>query len=407
MFSDLGISTTTVTIKLNMTSFKHGNIIDLAKYLPLDDFIIGIKLVYAGGDSIIIRGLAKLSKKKKDFLNQVTITLKNTVNIVSCKIFHNGTVHLTGTKNLDESRYIFNKLFYIIKHFNGKKIMDIQDEFPFLCTFDNLLYTTNGDYIGWKKNGNIYICNSGTCVSGGEYVVVSPQNNTDKTKTSTFISIDWNQNIKWLYDLNGCVVGSKELELKNKYLRKYYKILNGYVYYKNEIVGKEILKWLDTPRSSPTTTITPTITPTITTPTTTTTNRTLLKGFSYDNINCNVSTDEFTIHMINAFFKASFSISKTKLHEKLIQDGYYSRYDSCLSSSVNLRFHYRKDMEKMGICKFDNKATCCCKVVSISFFGSGKINITGLSTFEQGPIVYNFICDLFTKYKEDISTFQV
>jgi hypothetical protein len=52
MFSDLGISTTTVTIKLNMTSFKHGNIIDLAKYLPLDDFIIGIKLVYAGGDSI-------------------------------------------------------------------------------------------------------------------------------------------------------------------------------------------------------------------------------------------------------------------------------------------------------------------------------------------------------------------
>src|SRR3978361_1155010 len=71
-FTPLLVSTTTVT-----SVFKSNiNIVDIAKYLPLDDAIIGIKLVYAGGSSTIIRGVARISKKKKDFYNQVTFTLR-------------------------------------------------------------------------------------------------------------------------------------------------------------------------------------------------------------------------------------------------------------------------------------------------------------------------------------------
>ena len=121
-FSDLKVSTTTVT-----SNFPHVvNIIDLAKYLPIDNVIVGIKLVYAGGSSSVIRGVAKISKKAKDFYNQVTFTIRLPMNgesplelestdaneilkmaqnsiLVSCKIFHNGTLHLTGTHNLDEA----------------------------------------------------------------------------------------------------------------------------------------------------------------------------------------------------------------------------------------------------------------------------------------------------------------
>src|ERR1044071_765655 len=112
IFTPLKVSTTTVTSLFPCPV----NIVDLAKYLPLDEVIIGIKLVYAGGNSSIIRGVAKISTKAKDFYNRVTFTIRLPLRkevigeedvaqsiLVSCKIFHNGTLHVTGTHDLDEA----------------------------------------------------------------------------------------------------------------------------------------------------------------------------------------------------------------------------------------------------------------------------------------------------------------
>lgn len=167
-FSDLKVSTTTVT-----SNFPHAvNIIDLAKYLPLDNVVVGIKLVYAGGTYSVIRGVAKISKKAKDFYNQVTFTVRLPMNgesslqlastdaseilkmaqnsiLVSCKIFHNGTLHITGTHDLDEATMASNLLRERLLKFSGYKIVSIVENVPFLTSFDNLLHSSNGDTIGW------------------------------------------------------------------------------------------------------------------------------------------------------------------------------------------------------------------------------------------------------------------
>ena len=140
-FTPLLVSTTTVT-----SIFKCSiNIIDIAKYLPLDDAIIGIKLVYAGGTSSIIRGVAKMSKKKKDFYNQVTFTIRLPINtfgnsrledktsiLASCKIFHNGTLHVTGTRTLEEATNASNLLLHRLRNFTRYEndFVGRKDAFP-------------------------------------------------------------------------------------------------------------------------------------------------------------------------------------------------------------------------------------------------------------------------------------
>jgi hypothetical protein len=196
-FTKLGISTTTVTTRLFN---DYLNIIDIAKYLPLDDQIVGVKLIYAGSKSIILRGNIKISKKRKDFLNQVTISL-NVIdnNIVSCKIFHNGTMHITGTHNLDESIKVYNIIRSKISILSGLKMIKIIPDLSYVCSLDNLIYDHVGNIVGWRNDSSVNINN--------EYVLLE-NIEINQVLTKVFMSVDWKQNKKNVYSLNGKFIGN-------------------------------------------------------------------------------------------------------------------------------------------------------------------------------------------------------
>jgi hypothetical protein len=115
----------------------------------------------------------------------------------------------------------------------------------------------------------------------------------------------------------------------------------------------------------------------------------------------NDSNNYFKIHMINGYFEVSLTqkFTNSSLHERFVNLGYYSRFDPCSSSSVNLRFHYNEATNYNGKCPIDNKTACTCKDISVLCFGSGKINVTGLHTLEQGKVIHAFIMDFFRVWK--------
>jgi hypothetical protein len=415
-FSPLAVSTTTVT-----GSFKRPiNIVDIAKYLLLDNEIIGIKLVYAGGYSAIIRGVAKMSKKKKDFYNQVTFTIRlqvpggNTV-LVSCKIFHNGTLHITGTHNLKEALQTGNMLHKRLISFKGMKMISLVPERGYLCSFDNVLFSTKGDIIGWCNGESIYLKNEYVCLetfadphSGQEFPV--------------FVSKKWILNEKIMYSTNGKKIGRKVLHFNSQIAKRHFEVKFGYIYagFGGKIIGKEKISVNDSCSLELSSCKT---------------EMDYLKGLNlvihpFDAFSTwNKAEEEeedpqgddheetlppfresdFTVHMINTFFKAPFNICRRKLHKAFIDNGYYSRFDPCSNAAVNLRFHYRPetvdDGDKCGKCPNRDKI-CNCKDISISCFNSGKMNVTGLATIEQGYTVYEFLKKFFLVQRRNIELYD-
>lgn len=411
-FTPLLVSTTTVT-----AVFKQSiNIVDVAKYLPLDSVVIGIKLVYAGGSSTIIRGVARISKKKKDFYNQVTFTLRLPVELlttsnsktssilVSCKIFHNGTLHVTGTHTLEEASVTSNLLLKRLREFKGSRIINIKD-FLYLNSHDNILFSSNGNIIGWSnKNANlIYLKN--------EYVILESLNNgnDENNQESTwsfpvFVSTKWIDNKKTIYTLDGVEIGTRQLEFTSSISKRHFDVKYGTIFSGNNIVGKEIIKFVENyfQRLEQCDKYRLYLLE----------NKKLVHCYRSfpDEENAPKSFPEsaFIVHMINTFFKAPFKICRKKLHKCLLDNGYYSRFDPCSNAAVNLRFHYNietlNDPDTCGKCLNLHKRACNCKDISISCFNSGKMNVTGLATIEQGVVVYNFLKKFFIDFQKDIQS---
>ena len=415
-FSPLLVSTTTVT-----SVFKSSvNIVDIAKYLPLDEVVIGRKLVYAGGSSTIIQGVARISKKKKDFYNQVTFTLRLPMEhsqmrpskqnkqhdsiLVSCKIFHNGTLHVTGTHTLDEAKRASNLLLERLKLFSGAKMISLDVKTPYLKSHDNLIFSTTGKIIGWSNTKLIYLNN--------EYVVLDnlrPDNlsndtyNHESARYPVFVSTKWVNNSKNIYTLEGKLIGTRTLFFKTNISKRHFEVKYLTIYSGKEIVGKEVLDLFpnylkeiekcDEMR-----------------------HYFLSKGaivhtfLSFNDLDKwqiheypFFEEKDFTTHMINTFFKAPFKICRKKLHKTFLEAGFYSRFDPCSNAAVNLRFHYNLKTvdipDQCGKCPDLHQPTCNCKDISISCFNSGKMNVTGLATLEQGKIVYDFLKTFFVQYK--------
>lgn len=386
-FTPLNISTMTATTKLKCSL----NVIDIAKYLELDEHIIGVKLIYAAGQSSIIRGYAKLSKKKKDFYNQVTILIRMgndlTSFLISCKIFHNSTLHITGAHDINEIKDAYYLLVNAIKKIDITKIIVIQPNEKYLISMDNLIYSINGKIIGWKNTEKDLLFIS------GEYVEFI----SDKNQ---FISKKYIDNKKLIFDLNGKQIGIKELKLINKHYRYHFEVRNGYVYSGNKIVGKEEIE-IEQENSEEIEKVSYYRNMYIT-------NGAIIRKYKgiieeYSSI---INDDDITIHMINTYFKAPFMICTSKLHRFFKECSYYSRFDPASNAAVNLRFHYKEsdiETEKFGKCSLFGQSICECKQISVSCFNSGKINITGLLNKSQGQNVYNFLVNFFKKNKEKIS----
>jgi hypothetical protein len=360
------VSTMTVTTCVFHECIVQGvTIIDIAKHIDLDEFILGVKLVYAGGNSIVLRGNARLSKKNKDFYNQVTFTLRGGTpeRSASCKLFHNGRLHLTGSRCLDEAKIYFRELMNRLVIPKGEKMVQINSDGPFLQSVDNLIYSMTGKIIGHRLNNRLTI-NSDSVVIDGDVFVIG-------TKTLTFFS------------------GKSVKQFEVKF---------GCVYSRGKLIGTEILH----------------LSPPVPTGTASHVNQasTILKTgqlsyhirFFQDTVRRTFVDSMLSIHMINMFFKWPQEINRQNLQKAFTENGYVSRYDLCCGAAVNLRFHYNS-LNSTGKCPrtvasdLHPNFMCVCKNISVSFFRSGKINITGLTTFEQGQIIHVFVNSFFSVNK--------
>ena len=420
-FSELKISTTTVTSSVPVPI----NIIDVAKYLPIDEIIIGIKVVYAGGNSSIIRDVAKMSKKAKDFYNQVTFTIRlpfgdtegfcgeTPSRLVSCKIFHNGTLHITGTNCLEEATKASNLLLERLKKLNDRKMISIRNDVPYLLAHDHLLYNSTGRNIGWINliNKEASTKDSQTKIYlKTEYVVLEQLDVQNEIHDTTdpfyvFVSAKCADNRRKIYTLDGDEIGTKCLQFKLNAPRRHYDVKFGHIYCGNKIIGNETIQWntdcLSKLQSS---------------------KRYIdylkEKGILLHHVSAfpqnsqmpvHFENEDFNVHMINMFFKAPFHICRKRLHKAFVDEDYHSRFDPCSHAAVNLRFHYNNltmsQPENVGKCVKIFDRPCNCKDISVSCFNSGKMNITGLATVEQGFLVYDFLKEFFTKHRPTIQAF--
>lgn len=421
-FTPLRVSTTTVTTEFPCPV----NIIDVAKYLPIDDVVIGIKLVYARGASSIIRGVARISQKAKDFYNQVTFTVRLPLRessgrsiLVSCKIFHNGTLHVTGTHTLQEAVDACNLLLERLKRFRGCKMIRIVEEFPFLSSHDNLLFNSHGEVIGWINRSkqavylrNEYVTLESITIENDNADDDSDDDEKENDRTANdgkrhlvFVSSKWSDNAKRIYTLDGEQIGEKRLSFNFDMCRRHFEVKFGYIYSGNKIAGKEHTIWNEHHRQ---------MLQDCRTFSRQLKNRGVLlhhmkalesEPESESEI-CDFREEHLKTHMINMFFKAPFKICRNRLHKTFLEQGYYSRFDPCSHAAVNLRFHFNQmtmNGADRGKCvKSLYGKTCTCKDISVSCFNSGKMNITGLATLAQGDVVYDFLRRFFTDNKKEI-----
>lgn len=151
---DITISTMTITCKIN-TIF---NVVNMAKYLDLaPEDIVCIK--HGNIEDLTVNRcidkkklLLKNKKKKKGFYNQVTVIVKISQDKkINLKFFTNGSMQITGCKNMQSATISLLKVFNCLKV--KKQIyneeLNQQEDKPFV---------SNPDILDIKNLYNIKIC---------------------------------------------------------------------------------------------------------------------------------------------------------------------------------------------------------------------------------------------------------
>lgn len=381
---DYKISTITMSMQIHNCQL---NLINIGKYLNIDDEILGIKYNY--GETSILKGkystsIYNKSKvknenkiNKKLFYNQVSLIIKNNeTNNINVKIFGNGSLHLTGVKDPKDGKkmliIIYKKLISLINTYDNVLLTkDLNDVF---IDNNNIVYgNTDNKIIGYKYNSmlDLYIINK------KEYVITTIKNKI------YFISNKFeNKRTKSILNLNGNYVGySKIVLVKNK--SKLYKnnsnihFENDFIYYDvdnnstiignitytfNEIESKHLvehdiieLKYNCTPFQN------------------------LNENLNEDYLNKNFSEN---INSINIYFKLSFELNRERLYKQLIINKYNCEYKHEYSG---VKFTYKNNENQTGICACNNK--CTCKNITFLIFQTGNIIVSGLKSLEQIKII--------------------
>jgi hypothetical protein len=201
------ITTMTQFFKIN----SDIDIITAAKYLQLNDKIIGIKFNYGRSFMNILKGVAKKSKPKERkvfFYNQITLIIKlNENKIINCKIFNNGSIQLTGCKHEDDGKEISKILIEEFKRIKGVELIKLKkdDSTGIYTSDDNLVWNINTlQPIGYYDNEILYF--------GKNKTIKSP------IKEFCFEDIEFNKSKKKaLFDRNGNKIGEKSINIFPKY----------------------------------------------------------------------------------------------------------------------------------------------------------------------------------------------
>lgn len=389
----------TITMSLQIPNCNL-NLVNVGKYLQIDEDIIGIK--YNFGQSNILKGqyLTSVYKKAKSknenkinkmlFYNQISIIVNLKENIINIKLFGNGTLHLTGLKNPCEGKAVLILLY--------SKLLNLCDK------YDKILLTTDINNVYVDNINNIYTQNLlNKSIIGFKYInsfneVIYNINKKEyviDVNTGVFISKNFqNKRTKELLDMNGKKIGSVKIELlKNKHkLYKNNKNVNidykdGFVYYdsdgKSLIIGKIIYDIPDAPLSTPPKykimeyeyNCYPFLNDT--------------KIYSVDDlIELSDENLQIDINSINIYSKINFQLNRQRLFHELIKRNYIVEYKPEKYSGVKLRFKIPKTSNKyFGICECTNK--CTCMQVTFLIFQSGNIIVTGFKSIDEIQNIIN------------------
>lgn len=398
------ISTITMSMQIPNCNL---NLINIGKYLEIDEHILGIKYNY--GKSSILKGkystsIYKKSKVKnqnkinqKLFYNQVSIIVSldppNDSKVVNVKLFGNGSLHMTGIKDTSEGKQVmlvlYNKLLNLIK--KDDTILLTADINNVYIDNDNNVYTKtpeNRTIIGFK-----YISQGETLynIHKKDYVI-------DK-KTGLFISKKFeSKRSKHILNFDGVKIGSSRIELlKNK--SKLYKnnsnvnfdYDSGFIYYdgdgKSNIIGKIIYELTsDTDKTSKF--------------------DSQIVEYKYncnpffnDSILYNMEQLEefkneqlqYDVNCINIYLNIDFELNRQRLFNELIKRSFIAEYKPEKYSGVKLRYKISNQFqEKQGVCSCTCK--CTCNNITFLIFQSGNVIVTGFKAVKEiEPIIDNFI----------------
>lgn len=402
--SSIDIKVATITLSITIGNGNCIlNLLNIGRYLDIDEDIIGIKYNHANLNVLKGKYCTTIYKKAKNkdekkinkelFYNQITLVVNNKGNHVNVKIFANGSLHMTGCKTTDEGRQVAIILFDKLNKLKEKtdNICIVKDMNGVYLDKDNIIYSyKNYTSIGYKKDNNTYIINN------KEYEI--------DYKTHMLVGKKMEiQRKKKLVNFDGEEIGYFKIELlknKNKFYKRntniYYDWENGLVYHNNDLIIGKINYEYD--------------------------NSKIIQIDKYDDVveieyKCNpftVETQEYTkeyieknvetnVNCINVYFNINYKINRQRLYEKLLEMNYICKYKP--ESYSGIKFIYKipiefdEECKNNGYCRCTYK--CTCKDVTFLIFQSGNIIVSGFkNTFDINPIINNFmrICNRIECY---------
>ena len=404
---EIKISTITLSTKLPDCEI---NLINVGKYLDIDEDILGIKYNY--GSCNILKGKYctsnyKKSKNKKIekinkilFYNQVSLILNNNGNNVNVKLFKNGSLHLTGCKSIQEGNVVTNKIYLKLKTLSHKTdtILLTKDSNGIFLDKDNLVYSlVEKNIIGYCKN-----------YETDEYVIHKKECNIDK-RTGMFVTKGLENNIQSvLYNLDGEYIGDFYIKLvknRNKlYKRKgvCFDLDNLVVCYNDSIIG-EIVYDINSDKITP-------ISNNDIVELDYSCNAFTNKNYVFDI----VQSIDLNVNCMNVYFNVNFNINRQRFYEKLILSNYICKYNPESYSGVRLTYKLSlfvqecidKQIDEImmqsipGICPCTNK--CTCLNITFLIFQSGNVIATGFKNNEQIKFATKNFIDICNMLKQDI-----
>lgn len=384
-FSPAKICTITATVALN----TRIDIVDVAKHAMTSDDLLAVRISYAGGRSTICRGIPAKARGggggKRSFNNQVTFIVRRLTvpGHVCCKVFHNGTVHITGAMSQQDLDKSLEVVLAALRSIGGTEetrlMLTAFNETGVLVGLDHILYGETGQTLGWAApNEDIYYLNDVGLVDLQQVGA-----------TWAFVQSNWTSNTKYIYDiLTARKIGARSMKFLPGAGRRYFSVQDDEIRIGNVLVGR-VETTLYECSSDGIDTGLPNMK----------TQLELGKPGSFPVRRYTAMHDKdavpsaFCIHMVNAYFESSQTIDRHKLHQAFLEDGYYSRFDPCVNPGVNLRFYDNVGQARFGICECTR--LCSCKKVSVRAFTSGSLIVAGLRDISHVAILHHFISDYY------------
>ena len=407
---DYKVSTITMSIKIPDCSL---NLVNIGKYLKIDDDIIGIKYNFGSCSNSILKGKystcmynkSKLKNhnkiSKKLFYNQVSIIIKIDDNIINVKLFNNGTLHLTGVKDINNSRRVVILLY--------EKLIKLANENDTIL----LILDTNGIYI--DNNNNVYSKSNNKSIIGFKHcesnlILYNIHKKNYIYINGQFISHKFeSKRIKNILNLDGDKIGYSKIELLKNQSKLYKNNPNvnidyesNLIYYdstiNSQVIGKIRYEYFDLHKYE-----------------SVSHNENYLE-YQYS---CNpfinnilgildinkLSDKELNIDVncINIYFKLDFLLNRQRLFNKLNENMYNCEYKPEKYSGVKLRYKTKSNKSEdniYGICSCNNK--CICSNSTFLIFQSGNVIAMGFKSISEIQTVLDNFTILINSLKDTI-----